>query len=122
MKKEQNEASRVLMDWLLRHGLRMRFRGVCTSLLQQGIWHSCRIHATLSRMMNTQSQKRKTQRIALHGLAGVVLASFLLGCATQGTSSQGRSNQGTGGSRVEIYGEIDMGYGSSRTKTTLQHK
>ena len=94
----------------------------CTNFYSKVILRDVRIHATLSRMMNTQSHQRKAQRIALHGLAGVVLASFLLGCAAQGASSQGASNQGTGGSRVEVYGEIDMGYGSSRTKTTLQNK
>ena len=93
-----------------------------TNFYSKVILRNVRIHATLQHMMNTQSHQRKAQRLALHGLAGVVLASFLLGCAAQGASSQGASNQGTGGSRVEVYGEIDMGYGSSRTKTTLQNK
>ena len=93
-----------------------------TNFYSKVILRNVRIHATLQHMMNTQSHQRKAQRIALHGLAGVVLASFLLGCAAQGASSRGASNQGTGGSRVEAYGEIDMGYGSSRTKTTLQNK
>ena len=94
----------------------------CTNFYSKVILRNVRIHATLQHMMNTQSHQRKAQRLALHGLASLALASLLLGCATEGASSRGASNQGTGGSRVEAYGEIDMGYGSSRTKTTLQNK
>ena len=93
-----------------------------TNFYSKVILRNVRIHATLQHMMNTQSHQRKAQRLALHGFASLALASLLLGCATEGASSRGASNQGTGGSRVEAYGEIDMGYGSSRTKTTLQNK
>ena len=68
-------------------------------------------------MKKTQLHARKALRVALYGLAGTLAASILLGCAT----AQGASHHG-GGSRVEVYGEIDVGYGTSRTKTTVQHK
>ena len=93
-----------------------------TNFYSKVILRNVRIHATLQHMMNTQSHQRKAQRLALHGLASLALASLLLGCATEGASSRGASNQGTGGSRVEAYGEIDMGYGYSRTKTVGERK
>ena len=68
-------------------------------------------------MKNTQWHPWKALRVALYSLVGMMAASALAGCA----ASPGASHHG-GSSRVEVYGEIDVGYGTSRTKTTLHNK
>lgn len=69
-------------------------------------------------MMKKQHTFRcKALRAARHQAAltaALVSALLLAGCA----STQGSGK--TSGSGVEVYGEIDVGYGHSRTRTRVQ--
>ena len=56
---------------------------------------------------------RKVRRSFL-GLAPVI-ALFLTGCAANGAGSSPASADGRSGSHVQVYGEIDVNYGRSRT-------
>jgi hypothetical protein len=44
-----------------------------------------------------------------------VIALFLTGCAANGAGSGPASADGRSGSHVQVYGEIDVSYGRSRT-------
>ena len=51
------------------------------------------------------------------GAAALIGAVLLAGCAGTGAH---RADQSATGNGVQVYGEIDVGYGHSRTKTRVQ--
>lgn len=66
-------------------------------------------------MMNaTNTHVFRWVRKSFLGFAPVT-ALFLAGCAANGAGSGPASADGTGGSHVQVYGEIDVNYGRSRT-------
>ncbi|MDO4795022.1 MAG: hypothetical protein Q4A28_03655 [Brachymonas sp.] len=50
------------------------------------------------------------------GVAALIGAVLLAGCSATGTH---RADQ-SAGNGVQVYGEIDLGYGHSRTRTRVQ--
>lgn len=64
---------------------------------------------------NGQALRAVQSRTAgVAGAAALIGALLLAGCA--GTPSAGQA----AGSGVQVYGEIDVGYGHSRTRTRVQ--
>lgn len=81
------------------------------------------VSATLAYMMKKQAiskdkalQPARFKAINSAGAAALIGAVLLAGCAGMGTHKPDQSS----GNGVQVYGEIDVGYGHSRTKTRVQ--